>query len=320
MKFRTEINVAPLARRFGHGERLFSIGSCFAGSIAARLARFKFRVESNPLGVLFNPFSIAEAIESLAAGKVYTEADLTFADGLWFSYAHHGSFSAPTPGEALARINASAAAGAEALRAAGTVIITFGTARVYEKDGRTVANCHKRPAVEFTRRMLSADGIAGRFAGLMEGALAGKQVILTVSPVRHLGDGFAENSLSKAILRVAVEELAGKYPSARYFPAFEIMNDDLRDYRFYAADMVHPSEEAVDYIWEKFSAAALTDETLALLPRIESLRRAAEHRPLHAQAEAREKFRAVSLRQALELQAALPDADFSEEMEFFAAK
>lgn len=317
MKFRTEINIPPFARKIGHGDTLFSIGSCFADSIAARLERYKFRIGSNPFGVLYNPFSIASAIESLAAGAVNTGEDLVFADGLWFSYAHHGSFSAVAKEDALRKMNESATCASEMLNSANVVIITFGTAWVYELDGKVVANCHKQPASQFTRRRLSAKEIVGRFSDMFEGVLKDKQVILTVSPVRHLKDGFAGNSLSKAILRVAVGELVEKYPQVQYFPAFEILNDDLRDYRFYKEDMVHPTDAAVDYIWEKFSGAAFAEDTQALLPRIENLRRAVEHRPFNADTDAYARFRETSLRQVRELQAACPDADFSAEVEFF---
>lgn len=317
MIFRTEINVPQLADRISHSTKIFSIGSCFAESVAGRLRRYKFRVESNPFGVLYNPLSIASALESLAGGKIYTADDLVFDSGLWFSYAHHGSFSAATPGEALGRMNGSAGRASVALAESDVVIITLGTAWVYELDGAVVANCHKQPASVFTRRRLSADEIAERFSTLLDGVLKGKRVIFTVSPVRHLKDGFAENSLSKAILRVAVGELAEKYPDVSYFPAYEIVNDDLRDYRFYGKDMVHPSEEAVDYVWEKFSEAAFGEHTRKLLPRIENLRRAAEHRPFNTETEEYRKFLAASLRQAQEFQKENPDMDFSAEINFF---
>lgn len=317
MKFRTEINIEPFTRKIAHQTPVFSIGSCFADTIAAKLERYKFRVTGNPFGVLYNPLSIAAALEALDKGRRYTETDLAESDGVWFSYAHHGSFSAATPEAALAVMNGSAESASEALREADTVIITFGTAWVYELDGVVVANCHKQPASLFTRRRLSVSEIVERWSALMETVLKDKNVIFTVSPVRHLKDGFEENSLSKSLLRVAVGELVGIYPSARYFPAFEIVTDDLRDYRFYKGDMVHPSDEAVEYVWEKFSGAAFSDDTLALLPRIEAIRRAMDHRPFSVGSEPHRKFREASLRQAQALQRENPGVDFSAEIEFF---
>ncbi len=250
MKFRTEIEIAPFERGIDHSRRGFSVGSCFASSIAGRLERYKFPLASNPTGVLYNPFSIADLLES-------------------------------HPPE---------------LAEADYVLVTFGTAWVYEENGCVVANCGKRPAHLFTRRRLSVEEIVERFDGLMRGVLRDKQVIFTVSPVRHLKDGFEENSLSKAILRLAVAEIVARHrATAQYFPAFETLNDDLRDYRFYGPDLAHPSDEAVEYIWEKFAAAALGPETLKLLPLIEGIVRATEHRPFAPDAEEHARFRRTML-------------------------
>ncbi|UKI40135.1 MAG: GSCFA domain-containing protein [Alistipes putredinis] len=175
--------------------------------------------------------------------------------------------------------------GAEALAASDYVIVTLGTAWVYEKDGRTVANCHKLPAAEFERRLLSTDEIVGALSSAMERELNGKDVVFSVSPIRHLKDGFAGNSLSKALLRVAVEYVVRRYDRAHYFPSFEIMNDDLRDYRFYEADMAHPSVSAVDYIWEKFRGAFLSEQAADVLPQVEKIVDASRHRPIDSRSE-----------------------------------
>lgn len=319
MKFRTEIDVVPFDRKIDHTMRGLSLGSCFAESVADKLKLFKFTLESNPFGVLYNPLSIAGALDALAARRAWTEEDLECADGLWFSYAHHGAFSSPSAEETLRRMNTAAERGTDALAGADYIIITFGTAWVYELGGRVVANCHKQPQRTFTRRRLPAGEIAARFSELMEGPLKGRQVIFTVSPVRYLKDGFAENSLSKATLRVAVGELIAKYPAAQYFPAYEIVNDDLRDYRFYADDLVHPSTAAIDYVWEKFSAAAFSDSAKRLLPRIENVVRSAAHKPFNRDTEAYRHFRETALRQARELQDAHPEIDLAREMEILGA-
>ena len=272
MKFRTEIEIAPFGRKVDHTRRGFSVGSCFAASIAEMLRRYKFPLASNPTGVLYNPFSIADLLE----------------------------------------------AGPDGLAAAEYVLVTFGTAWVFEENGRVVANCEKRPAHIFTRRRLSVDEIVERFDALMRGILRGRQVVFTVSPVRHLKDGFEENSLSKATLRLAIAEIMERHPSeAQYFPAFETLTDDLRDYRFYGPDLAHPSTEAVEYIWEKFAGAAFGPETLKLLPQIEKIVRATEHRPFRPDNPEHAEFRRTMLECARALAAAHPEIDLDDEIKFF---
>lgn len=313
MKFRTEIEIAPLGTKIGYENRILVLGSCFAEHIAERLAQAKFRVTANPSGILFNPLSIAAALRSYAAESPVRHSELGFDGELWFHYGFHGSFSAPEAGEALAAMNAARQTGAEALHAADRIMLTFGTAWVYEHDGAVVANCHRQPAAEFTRRRLSVDEIVTAFADLIAGPLGGKEVILTVSPVRHLGDSLAGNAVSKATLRLAAEELAERYPDVHYFPAYEILNDDLRDYRFYADDLVHPSPQAVEYVWEKFSAAVFSDEARCLLPDVRHIVVAAAHRPRNPQSETYREF----CRRRLEEIAALPQIDFRAEAEYF---
>ena len=253
MKFRTEIALCRSGFTVDHGRRGFLAGSCF---IFGRLAAAKFPVAANPTGILFNPASIAGMIRRLAEGRPYEVGELSCGGGLWFSYDHHGSFARASAKEALEAMNASLTAGAGALAAADYVVLTFGTAWVY------------RLADSGRRERLSAAEIVREYGELLSGPLAGKQVLLTVSPVRHVKDGLEGNSLSKAILRTAAASLAEGFRDVYYFPSFEIMNDDLRDYRFYEEDMVHPSAQAVDYIWGKFTEFAMDPDTRALLPRL----------------------------------------------------
>lgn len=313
MKFRTEIEIAPLGTKIGYENRILALGSCFAEHIAGRLAQAKFRVTANPSGILFNPLSIAAALRSYAGESPVRHSELGFDGELWFHYGFHGSFSAPEADQALAAMNAARKSGAEALRAADRIMLTFGTAWVYEHDGAVVANCHRRPAAEFSRRRLSVEEIVETFAELIEGPLAGKQIILTVSPVRHTGDTLAGNAVSKATLRLAAEQLTERFKCSAYFPAFEILTDDLRDYRFYADDLVHPAPQAVAYVWEKFAPAVLTDEALRLLPEAEAIVAAAAHRPRNPQGEAHRAF----CRRQLERIAALPEMDFQSETAYF---
>ena len=286
MKFRTEIEIAPLGTKIGYENRILALGSCFAEHIAGRLAQAKFRVTANPSGILFNPLSIAAALRSYAGEKPVRHSELGFDGELWFHYGFHGSFSAPEADQALAAMNAARKSGAD---------------------------CHRRPAAEFTRRRLGVDEIVTAFADLMAGPLGGREVILTVSPVRHLGDSLAGNAVSKAALRLAAEELAERFPDVHYFPAYEILNDDLRDYRFYADDLVHPSPQAVEYVWEKFSATVLSEQARRLLPDVRHIVVAAAHRPRNPQSATYREF----CRRRLEEIAALPQIDFRTEAEYF---
>lgn len=313
MKFRTEIEITSLGVKIGYENRVLALGSCFAAHIARKLAGAKFRVAENPSGILFNPLSIAAAIRSYADPAPVTRGELGFDGEVWHHFGFHGDFSAPTADEALQKMNAARQTGADALRTADRIVLTFGTAWVYERQGEAVANCHRRPAAEFTRRRLGVDEIVTAFADLMAGPLGGREVILTVSPVRHLGDSLAGNAVSKAALRLAAEELAERFPDVHYFPAYEILNDDLRDYRFYADDLVHPSPQAVEYVWEKFSATVLSEQARRLLPDVRHIVVAAAHRPRNPQSATYREF----CRRRLEEIAALPQIDFRTEAEYF---
>lgn len=313
MKFRTEIEVTPLAEGMSHSAKIFALGSCFAENISERLAKAKFSVVSNPFGVLFNPFSIANAIERLDSARSFAVCDIKASRDSFFSFDAHSSLNGKTQTEAFANLNRAVAHGAKALQNADWVILTFGTAWVYEREGRVVANCHKQPASQFSRRRLSVAEIVERYDALFEGVLRDKKVVLTVSPVRHIGDGLQENSVSKATLRLAVEELVARYENAHYFPSYEILIDDLRDYRYYADDLAHPSKMAVDYVWERFCEYALTEKAQRLLPQIEQIVSAAEHRPFNSESEAHKTFCRKMLAKVEEIH----DIDFSLEKSEF---
>ena len=285
MKFRTEISLTPLAEGLDHSAKIFALGSCFAENISERLRRAKFLVTTNPFGVLFNPLSIANAIERLNNARAFAVCDIREGREAFFSFDAHSSLNGKTQTEAFGNLNKAVAQGSKALAESDWVILTFGTAWVYENNGRVVANCHKQPAAQFQRRRLSVAEIVEQYEKLFEGVLCDKRVILTVSPVRHIGDGLQENSVSKAILRLAVEELVAKYENAHYFPSYEILMDDLRDYRYYADDLAHPSKVAVDYVWERFCEAMLSPKAQELLPKIAQIVAAAEHRPFNPDSE-----------------------------------
>ncbi len=313
MKFRTEIEIAPFAERIGYRHRLLAVGSCFAEHIAGKLADAKFGIKTNPTGILFNPLSIVEALRSYYRCEPVCPEDLHHDGELWFHYDFHGSFSDTDRQVAAIRMNTGRTIGTGQLLLADFVLLTFGTAWVYEREGRPVANCHRQPVSEFVRRRLTVEEIVAACGELFGGVLTKKQIILTVSPVRHLGDGLAENALSKAILRTAAAELEERHANVRYFPAYEIVTDDLRDYRFYADDLVHPAPQAIEYVWEKFVDAALDDEARRRLPEVAAIVAAARHKPRNPQGKAHADF----CRHCLERIAALPDIRFDDEKRYF---
>lgn len=316
MVFNTEIDIKPFEAKIEYRHRVFAIGSCFAQKIGERLTRAKFRCTTNPTGVLFNPDSICNTIERLSRAELIRSAELREGASGYCHYDFHSSLSAPSAEETLDNINSAIESGCEALSEADWVVITLGTAWVYEaaESGHTVANCHKEPARNFTRRRLSVAEIVDRLSAVIDKYLADKRLILTVSPIRHIADGMAENSLSKATLRLAIDEIVTARPErAYYFPSFEIMMDDLRDYRFYGEDMVHPSAVAVSYIWEKLCETALSPSTRDTLARVEQIVKAAEHRPTNPSSEAHRTFCRKSL-QAID---SINEVDFSKERAYF---
>ena len=325
MQFRTTIELKPFDRRIDHSQTILSLGSCFASNVAERLSRAKFCVTSSPTGILFNPESIAATLDRFDAvargdnGALPAAEDLAYGNERWFSYDFHSDFSATDATDALATMQEAVRHGAQALKDAQVVILTFGTAFVFrnKQSGDVVANCHKQPQALFQREMMSAEQIAARYISLMQGPLAGKQVIFTVSPVRHLADGLEQNSLSKATLRVAVDLIQKACPNAYYFPSYEIVMDELRDYRFYADDMTHPSRMAIDYIWERFGEVAFSDKTKALNERIERIIKASEHRPFNRNGQEYKAFCRTQREKIMQLESEHPSVCMAKEKEFF---
>ena len=296
MKLQTPVERPVRRPCMNHSHRLMLLGSCFATHIGARLAGAGFRCDVNPYGVLYNPLSIDAALREMMAGKVYTRADLRFHQGLWHSPMHHGDFSSPSPEEALRRINGRLRRAAGEVDGLDWLLLTWGTAWVYEdrRTGRVAGNCHKLPEKEFLRRRLSVDEIAADAVSLLTGLLARNprlKVVLTVSPIRHVRDGLHANQLSKATLLLAAERLEVAFPDrVYYFPAYELVLDELRDYRFYADDLAHPSDLAVRYVWERFTQWCLDPGALRLMAAHEDIRKALAHRPLHPESEGYKRF------------------------------
>ena len=321
MEFFTQIKIKPFDKRISHSQQILSIGSCFAENIAQRLRSAKFHVTSSPTGILFNPESIADCIDALSQKRVIAEEELQQANGVWFNFDFHSSFSSTDRHAAVSTMQNAINQGSDALKNIEVVIITFGSAWVYrhKATNKVVANCHKQPQSIFQRELLSAHQIVERWSKLLESTLRGKQVIFTVSPIRHLSDGLEQNSLSKSILRVAIAELVERFDNASYFPSFEIMNDVLRDYRFYAEDMLHPSSVAVEYIWQRFSEVAFSQPTLELIESIAKISQAATHRPFNPTSAAYHDFCRKQLAEIEKINDCQPTIDFSEEKAIFLA-
>lgn len=315
MKFRTEIESYPLKTKIDYTTNIFAVGSCFAQNMTEKMFQAKLRATFSPTGILFNPLSIAQALNQFAQCSAADTSRLVMRGSEWVSLDCHSEISGSSKDEAKERVCRAIAEGNKALRSAEVVIITFGTAWVYEHiaTAKVVANCHKLPQAQFNRRRVTVSEICKSFKPLLEDILSDKKVIFTLSPVRHTADTLAENSLSKAILRVAIAELCALYPNAEYFPAFEIVTDDLRDYRFYADDLVHPSKQAIEYIWERFTRASFSEEALKLMPRIERITAAAAHRPFNPESEEYNNFCKKYLAEI----ESLPDVDFSQESAIF---
>ena len=325
MQLYTTTQIKPFAEKIDHHGSIFSIGSCFAENMANKLRSLKFRITSSHTGILFNPESIALAIERLTAynngdiNALPQREELQYANGLWFHYDFHSSFSHNDADKALEQMQRAVKTGAEALKHADTVIITLGTALAYRlaDSGKVVTNCHKQPQRLFQREMLDIEAISERYIKLCLNSLSDKRIIFTVSPIRHLSDGLEINSLSKAILRVALDKVAQHANNVAYFPSFEIMNDELRDYRFYADDMAHPTPLAINYIWERFAQVAFSSETTKLIARIEQIATDVAHRPFNPTSDAYKTFCAKNLDRIKELNKEYPQFDFTEEKTHF---
>ncbi len=295
-EFRTRLpQASPASFSIGHQDAVLCAGSCFATHMGTWLQALKFPCLLHPFGIVYNPISLGKGLLRLLSATPYTSEDIVQHGDLWHSFDHHGAFSHPDPTEALQRINTALQEAAAFAKNANRLILTPGTAHVYtlKNADRIVANCHKFPAAAFEKRRLTVGEVVAALSTPLEHWKAARpalEVIISVSPVRHLRDGFIENQRSKATLVLALEELAQQYSFVHYFPSYELLLDDLRDYRFYEADMVHPNEIAVQYIRDYFAATYFSAPTLALNQRIAKITVAANHRPIYPNTPAHQRF------------------------------
>lgn len=296
MKLITEVALPDYPFRLDHKSPTLMMGSCFTENIGRQLERYRFPVCTNPFGVIYNPLSVKKGLEALIRKEAYRAEDLNLHNDLWFSFDHYTGFSSPDRDEALVDINNSFSRAKEVLKKAGVLILTWGTSWVYRyrQSGEVVCNCHKIPAREFTRTQLSTREIIAAYESFLPELFEfnpSLKIIHTISPVRHWKDGAHGNQLSKAALLLAGDALQNKYrDNFFYFPSYEIVMDELRDYRFYAGDMLHTSDQTSAYIWEKFKEVLLEEHSLAIISDLEPLLKMMEHRPMGSDERAHDKL------------------------------
>ncbi len=325
-KFHTIVDIPVFTSQTGYSKNNMFMGSCFTENIGNRMASLKYNVDINPFGILYNPVSVANGLRILMDEKIFTSEDLIEADSLWHSFFHHGRFSSPNEKETLEAINNRIKSSSYFLKKTDFLFITFGTAWVYKykKNGQIVSNCHKIPATEFKRERLSVDEIIQEFTILISEIRKinpSIQVVFTVSPIRHWKDGAIENQRSKAVLLLVTEKLLNELGNefCTYFPAYEIVMDELRDYRFYAPDMLHISEVAIDYIWEKFENSLIDNESRNISKEVDKIVKAANHKPLHGDTGEYYRFLGKMYEKALQLELKNKHLDFKLEKKCFMA-
>lgn len=313
MKFSTIVEIPKSKWTIEIDDRLLLLGSCFADNIGERMKLSGMNALTNPFGTLYNPASVAETLNRLLDNRPFSSDEIEdFGTEGWGSWACHTLLSRPNKDEALQVLNERYGEAAEQLRAASVLVVTFGTAWVFRltESGAVVANCHHAPAARFRRERMSVEEIVAIWSPLLERLQAvnpALNVLFTVSPIRHLRDGMHANQVSKATLLLAVERLTSQHTNTAYFPAYEIVLDELRDYRFFAEDMTHPSPQAVDYLWERFSDTYFDAETQASLARIAKVMKALEHRPLHPESNEYQQFQSQLQEKIAVLKEELPE-------------
>lgn len=322
MQLRTVINPETSQDRISYDTPVMFTGSCFAGEMGEMLADGRMKVMVNPSGVLYNPVSVARQFEVLTSQYIYGHDDLISYQGRYISFDHGTAFSDRDPEKVLEKINSSAAEAGEFLRHAGFLFVTFGTARVFrwEKRGRIVSNCHKIPQKEFSRELISVEDIAENWILLLKRLKdfnPGIRVIFTVSPVRHWKDGAHGNQVSKAVLLLAIERIIESVGFAGYFPSYELLLDDLRDYRFYAADMLHPSKPATDYIGEFFRETFFDSKTRQIYREVSSVALAGKHRTAGMDNQDLAEFSTIMIGKISQLEKKYPFVDLSADRDYF---
>ena len=322
MKWMADIDIKGPANKINYNHSLFLIGSCFTEHIGNRMADYKFPVLQNPNGILFDPISVCYSLQSYINAKFYTAEDLFYLNDLWQSWQHHSMFSGMDQQAVLNTINKFQQQAHQFLRKANWMIITLGSSFSYKLvDGGTpVANCHRAPSQWFNKHLIEISEITNKLDDTIIQLKAfnpGLKIIFTISPVRHLRDGVIDNNRSKARLIEAVHQIEQQFEHCYYFPAYELVIDVLRDYRFYDIDLAHPNYAATEFVFEKFKEHYIENKSLELMDDIKKMVNAYRHRPFNPLTNSHQSFLNASLAKARQLQKQLPHLDFSEQINYF---
>ena len=329
MDFMAPINIAKLSQPIAYGNKILLIGSCFTEHIGNALAEHKFEVLQNPHGILFEPASVRHSLISYVENRKYTQADLFYLNELWHSWHHHSRFSGMDKEAVLQNINAAVEQAHHFLKDTDWVIITLGSAFSYilssndlqkERHDLHVANCHRAPGQWFYKKLLGIEEIIAAMDNTYHRLRAFNskiKILFTVSPVRHLRDGVIDNNRSKARLIEVVHHLVDKFPGVYYFPAYELVIDVLRDYRFYDVDLAHPNYPATEFVLEKFTEACIDRDSQQLMKEVKQIIIARRHKAFQPQTNAHQQFLKVHYEKAKALAAQYPFLDFDEEMQYF---
>ncbi len=316
MKLQTTIPVSPQSNQIDYNSNVLLLGSCFAENMGGKLDYFKFPNLCNPFGIIFNPISIQRLIARAIHDEMFTDADVFSKDSLWHCFEVHSLITAGTKEDFLVLLNDKLCELKQALSSATHIIFTFGTAWVYRHNASRaiVANCHKVPQKEFSKELLSVSELTtglAQTAAMIEKVNPSATRITSVSPVRHLKDGFVENTRSKAHLISGIHKVEGIH----YFPSYELMMDELRDYRFYEPDLLHPNATAIEIIWERFKLVWVASETAALQKEIDTIQKGLLHRPFHPESASHVAFQKKLRLKIKEITAQLPYIEFGNEKE-----
>lgn len=295
MNFRTNIQLKQERNQIDYESQLLLIGSCFSENISKKLSYFKFKTHSNPFGILFNPIAIENLISNAINLKSYSEKDIFQLNERWHSFDAHSDLSGINKNELLQNLNSTIENTHAQLKNSTQLIITLGTSWVYRfiENDTIVGNCHKVPQKKFLRELLSVEEVKAsleNISALVKEINPKITIIFTVSPVRHLKDGFVENSQSKAHLLTAIHQIKDDRNNLLYFPSYEIMLDDLRDYRFYGIDMVHPNETAINYIWNQFQQVWIDENSGPIMKEVDSIQKGLLHRAFNSNSEQHKLF------------------------------
>ena len=327
LKFKLTLASKRSENSIGYRDSLFLIGSCFSENMGAKLNTHLFKVFENPHGILFNPISVAQSLSDCIHNKQYTEADLFQLNEVWNSWQHHSRFSGISSKEALDKINNSIAKAHTFLKTADHLVITLGSAWVYQLNsqsphaaGLVVANNHKAPATWFDKALMKPDALVLLLNKMVKDLLQFNphlQIIFTISPVRHLREGLVENNRSKAVLIQAVHEIVDSTENVAYFPSYEYVIDDLRDYRFYAEDLVHPNYAASNYVWEKWIETYMNEETQGIMKQVAELQLAMQHKPFFAGSTQHKEFLQNCIAKSERLVSLYPYLSLHDQVQFF---